>query len=523
VALSAIDLASDVLEVFRRDTSLLTNLQRGIEKESLRVTEEGELSSRQHPAALGSALTHPHITTDFSEAQVELITDVHDSTTGCIEQLETVHRFVYQHLGDELLWTTSMPCILGRNDDIPVGQYGTSNIAMAKTVYRRGLGNRYGRLMQTISGIHYNFSVRDEFWQALAQSRGENASQNFQTSAYFGLIRNFRRYSWLLIYLFGASPAVCKSFVKGAPHKLQVFDEGTLYLPYATSLRMGRLGYQSEAQSSLHISYNSLEEYAASMEEALTQSYPPYEDIGVEIDGEYQQLNTALLQIENEFYGTIRPKRPIHSGERPLSALRERGVEYVEVRCLDLNPFLPVGIDSPQARFMDLFLLYCALAASPQDSRSESEMLGKNQLAVVEEGRKPGLQLRTLDGNQSQQDWSIALLEAMKPLASLLDQAQAGDYHLETWEEQRRKVLDPALTPSARVLDCMQRQQIPFFRFAMNQSIAHKGYFDEHPLRGPKLAEFRALAEDSQKRRQQIEQADTVDFATFLESYLAFK
>ncbi len=523
MARSAIDLASDVLDVFNRDTSLLTNLQRGIEKESLRVTQEGELSPRQHPAALGSALTHPYITTDFSEAQVELITEPHASTVSCLEQLETVHRFVYQHLDDELLWTTSMPCILGRDDEIPVGQYGTSNIATAKTVYRLGLGNRYGRLMQTISGIHYNFSVPEEVWQALAQSRGERPSQDFQTRAYFGLIRNFRRYSWLLIYLFGASPAVCKSFVKGLSHKLEVFDEGTLYLPYATSLRMGRLGYQSDAQSSLHISYNSLDEYAASMEEALTQSYPPYEDIGVEIDGQYQQLNTALLQIENEFYGTIRPKRPIHSGERPLTALRQRGVEYVEVRCLDLNPFLPVGIDAPQARFMDVFLLYCLLAASPQDSRSESEMLGKNQLAVVEEGRKPGLQLSTLDGNQSQEDWANALLDAMKPLASLLDLAQSGDYHLETWEEQRRKVVDPSLTPSARVLDSMQRQQIPFFRFAMNQSLAHKGYFDEHPLRGAKLAEFQTLTEDSQSRRQQIEQDDTVDFATFLESYLAFK
>ncbi len=523
MARSAIDLPSDVLDLFRQNTSLLTNLQRGIEKESLRVTEEGELSSRQHPEALGSALTHPYITTDFSEAQVELITDVHDSTASCLEQLETVHRFVYQHLDDELLWTTSMPCVLGRDDEIPVGQYGTSNIATAKTVYRRGLGNRYGRLMQTISGIHYNFSLPGKFWQAWAQARGETASQDFQTSAYFGLIRNFRRYSWLLIYLFGASPAVCKSFVKDLPNKLEVFGEGTLYLPYATSLRMGRLGYQSDAQSSLHISYNSLEEYAASMQEALTQSYPPYEDIGVEVDGHYRQLNTALLQIENEFYGTIRPKRPIHSGERPLTALRERGVEYVEVRCLDLNPFLPVGIDAPQARFIDVFLVYCLLAASPQDSRSESEMLGRNQIAVVEEGRKPGLELSTIDGNQSLQDWANALLDAMKPLADLLDLAQPGDYHLETWEEQRRKVLDPALTPSAHVLDCMQRQQIPFFRFAMNQSIAHKGYFDEHRLRGQKLAEYQTLTEDSQNRRQQIEEADTVDFATFLDSYLAFK
>ena len=230
-------------------------------------------------------------------------------------------------------------------------------------------------------------SITDEARLKSALENLGDLDRAFQTEAYFGLIRNFRRYSWLLIYLFGASPALCKSFIKDQPHDLENFDARSLYLPNATSLRMGRLGYQSVAQSALHISYNSLEEYMASMMGALTQSYPPYEALGVKVAGEYQQLNTALLQIENEFYGTIRPKRPIRSGERPLTALRDRGVEYVEVRCLDLNPFLPVGIDSQEARFIDVFLLYCLMAPSPNDSKRESASMGRNQLAVVEEGR----------------------------------------------------------------------------------------------------------------------------------------
>lgn len=513
----------EVLKAFAQDVTLLRKLRRGIEKESLRVSVEGQLSRCPHPAALGSALTHPYITTDFSEAQLELITDVHDTTAACFEQLENVHRFVYQHLGEELLWTTSMPCNLGSDSEIPIGQYGTSNIATAKTVYRRGLGNRYGRLMQTISGIHYNFSVPDEFWPPLAESRGAAADQDFQTEAYFGLIRNFRRYSWLLIYLFGASPAICKSFVTNQPNRLQIFDEGSLYLPNATSLRMGRLGYQSAAQSTLHISYNTLEEYMASMMEALTLSYPPYEAIGVKVADEYRQLNTALLQIENEFYGTIRPKRPIRSGERPLTALRTRGVEYVEVRCLDLNPFLPVGIDSHEARFIDLFLLYCLMAPSPNDSKLESAIMGRNQLAVVEEGRDPELELDAADGPVRLQEWADTLMEMLKPLVEMLDTAHGCDHYSDTWEEQRRKISDPALTPSARILEIMRRQQIPFFRFAMNQSIAHKGYFDEHPLRGGKLDKFRSLAEQSLAHQQQTERGDVVDFESFLKSYLAFE
>ncbi|MDH3641812.1 MAG: glutamate--cysteine ligase [Gammaproteobacteria bacterium] len=508
---------------FVSNPALLSRMQRGIEKESLRVTADGALSSQPHPHALGSALTHPNITTDFSEAQPELITDVHDSPEAAIKQLQDVHRFVYQNLDNELLWAASMPCILGTDEEIPVGRYGSSNIATAKTVYRLGLGNRYGRLMQTISGIHYNFSVPDDFWPRLAQLRGEQPDRDFRTKAYFGLIRNFRRYSWLLIYLFGASPAICKSFARNQPHQLQQFDEGSLYLPHATSLRMGRLGYQSDAQSDLHISYNSLEQYAESMQTALTQPYSPYQEIGVKVGDEYRQLNAALLQIENEFYGTIRPKRRIESGERPLTALRARGVEYVEVRCLDLNPFLPVGIDELQIRFLDVFLLYCLIADSPPDSEQESDLMARNQLAIVEQGRKPGLELHNGRAAVARDTWAREILAKCQVLAELFDQATDSDLYSYALTEQATKVDDPALTPSARVLAVMRQQGIPFFRFAINQSIAHKGYFDEHPLRGPQLAEYQATSSSSLDRQREIEAADSVDFDAFLETYLALQ
>jgi glutamate--cysteine ligase len=512
-----------ILSALRRQPAPLTHLQRGIEKESLRVRTDGSLSEKSHPTALGSPLTHPHITTDFSEAQLELITDVHGDPDSCLEQLESVHRYVYQNLEDELLWTSSMPCILGADGDIPVGRYGSANIATAKTVYRLGLGNRYGRLMQTISGIHYNFSVPDEFWEVLAASRATSNNQEMRTSSYFGLIRNFRRFSWLLIYLFGASPAICKSFVKDKPHQLEMLDEGTLYLPYATSLRMGRLGYQSDAQSLLHVSYNCLEEYAGTMHQALTQPYAPYETIGTKVDGEYRQLNTAILQIENEFYGTIRPKRPIRSGERPLTALTSRGVEYVEVRCLDLNPFLPLGIDAPEIRFLDMFLLYCLLLDSPEDSKAESARMQDNQLNVVEQGRRPGLELVRESGSIKLVDWAHQIIDGMRPLAELLDTANGCEHFSRSLEEQAAKVGDPELTPSARVLAVMRSQQLPFFRFTMSQSVAHKGYFDEHPLLESEFERFAQTAAQSLEQQREIEAQDSVDFDEFLEAYLAFQ
>src|SRR5438105_10843708 len=376
----------------------LRGMRRGIEKESLRVRSDGTLAQTLHPAALGSALTHPHITTDFSESQLELITGAQTSVEECLEELTHIHQVVYKAIGDEILWCASMPCHLPADHLIPIGRYGTSNVRRAKAVYRLGLAHRYGRRMQAISGIHYNFSlpgVTDE--------------------QYFALIRNFRRESWLVLYLFGASPAVCSSFVAGREHELTELAPGTHYAPHATSLRMGRLGYQSDAQASLCVSYNDLERYTASLYDALTQSYPAYEKIGIRDGDDYRQLNTTLLQIENEFYGSIRPKRRINRGERPLHALRSRGVEYVEVRLMDLDPFCPIGITPQTCRFLDIFLLHCLASASPPDTAQEIGEIGRNQQSVALRGREPGLALERHGQRANLDDWAKEVLARCEP------------------------------------------------------------------------------------------------------------
>jgi glutamate--cysteine ligase len=500
---------------------LLDQLCRGIEKESLRVLPNGSLSQATHPVALGATLTHPNITTDFCEAQPELITGVHQSVQGCIDELTDIHRFVYQKLDDELLWASSMPCMLGQDADVPIAVFGDSNIGRTKHIYRLGLSARYGRLMQTISGIHYNFSIPPALWPTIAEVQGQTDSRAFRDAAYFSLIRNFRRHSWLLIYLFGASPALCKSFVKGKTHSLESFDEGSLYLPFATSLRMGRLGYQSDAQANLHISYNTLAQYARSMLDALTRPYPPYERIGVKVGDEYRQLSTTLLQIENEFYGTIRPKRVIKEGQRPLAALTSAGVEYVEVRCLDLNPFLPVGIDAEEIRFLDTFLLHCLLSDSPPDSPSESRELGINQLRVVETGRKPGVTLARSGREVEMKIWAQELFNHYGPIADLLDRTHGSTGYRNALTEQRARVEDPERTPSARILANMRKARIPFFRFAMNQSIQHKGYFDANRLDADKVAHFEELAARSLADMRAIEAADSESLDEFLDHYLA--
>lgn len=406
---------------------LLTECLHGIERECLRVDSDGKLALTPHPRALGSTLTHPQITTDYSEALLEFITPTETDVADTLGDLERIHRFASSKLDGEYLWSPSMPCELPDEESIPIARYGSSMIGRLKYVYRKGLALRYGKTMQCIAGIHYNFSLPERLWPLLRQAEGSELSErDYQSAAYIALIRNFRRYSWLLMYLFGASPALDAGFLRGRPSQLERLDEHTLYLPYATSLRMSDLGYQNNAQAGLTPCYNDLQSYIDSLRQAVSTPYPPYEKVGTKQDGEWVQLNTNILQIENEYYSSIRPKRVTYTGERPVQALAARGVQYVEVRCLDINPFLPLGIDLDEARFLDAFLLFCAFSDSPL-LNGECSDATDNFLAVVKEGRRPGLQLQRRGQPVELQVWANELLERIADTAALLDRARGGE------------------------------------------------------------------------------------------------
>src|SRR6202050_589524 len=234
-------------KVERRLAGLINSGQRAVlrggrkvvERESLRVSPAGELGETPHPAALGAPLTNEHITTDFSESLIELVTPPFRETWELLQYLCDIHKFVYRHLGDELLWTTSMPCALAGDDSIPLAQFGTSNVGRMKTIYRHGLGLRYGRIMQAISGVHFNYSFSADLWEALEHvNQSHLPRQDFVSEQYFGVLRNYRRFGWLVLYLFGTSPAVSNSFFAGRENTLPVFGRDTVYEPYGTSLRM---------------------------------------------------------------------------------------------------------------------------------------------------------------------------------------------------------------------------------------------------------------------------------------------
>ncbi|GAB5415506.1 MAG: glutamate--cysteine ligase [Congregibacter sp.] len=506
--------------------ALLAGVCRGIEKESLRVGSDGMLSQRPHPESLGAALTHSSITTDYSESLMEFITGVSPSIDDTLTGLADVHSFVYQHLGDEKLWCASMPCIVAGDAGIPVARYGSSNVGRMKTVYRYGLGHRYGRMMQAIAGIHYNFSMPVDYWpMAQAADGDQGALQDYITKRYLGMIRNFHRWSWLLIYLFGASPAVCASFMRGrGEHHLESFDgEGnSLYLPHATALRMGNLGYNSDAQKSLNVCYNSLDNYLSTLTKAILTPHEAYARFQGQDNGEYMQLNDSLLQIENEFYSTIRPKRPAQSGETALTALHKRGIEYVEVRCIDVSPFHPLGVSAEQIRFLDSFLLHCLLEPSPACNEEEQQRQARNLNAVVNRGREPGLQLEDEAGPRALTDWAQALVKAVHSNAALLDSAHGGAQYAQALDAQLAVIRGDDETPSARVLREMREQNIPYFRLAFNYSNQWARHFAERGLDSVKAEEFKAEAEASHLRQAQLEaKQPSCAFEDYLEAYYA--
>ncbi|NEX22752.1 glutamate--cysteine ligase [Thiorhodococcus mannitoliphagus] len=504
-------------------TDALKDNRIGLEKEGLRVSCEGRIAESPHPAALGSALTHPYITTDFSEALLELITPALSAPGAVIDFLQHVHTHVYRHLGDELLWATSMPCVLEGGARIPLAYYGSSNAATMKTAYRRGLGNRYGRTMQVIAGVHFNFSFADAFW-ALYQDRlsPDEDSARFNAESQMGMIRNLQRLGWLVPYLFGASPAVCASFVQGQETDLDRFDATTLYYPYATSLRMGDIGYQNKQEegTGMKASYDSLDAYVRSLTWAIETPCPQYESIGVKIGDRYEQLNANVLQIENEYYSTVRPKQITQWMEKPTVALRRRGIGYVELRSLDVNLFEPVGVGLEQLYFLETLMLHCLLQESPRIGSRERRDIDENEVLTAHRGREPGLKLARDRSAVQLKVWAEEVLGDMQAVAALLDGASEGPY-LDSLRQQLEKVRDPDMTPSAMMLSEMRERGEGFFAMARRRSCEHREHFKRQVLDAAVVEDFDRWARVSVERQREIERADDQPFDDFLQAYFA--
>ncbi|MCH2207072.1 MAG: glutamate--cysteine ligase [Lentisphaerales bacterium] len=500
----------------------LPYINRGMEKEGLRQTYDGQLAQTPHPEKLGSALTNKYITTDYSEALIEFITPIFKESKDLQEFLLSLHSFARQNLPKgESFWCHSMPCILTAEEDIPIAEYGSSNIGKMKYIYRQGLAWRYTKRMQTIAGIHYNFSYPEELWKFLHLHENSKLSlQDFKSVKYFDLIRNFQRYVWLLFYFTGSSPTLCKSFLSGQKHNLESFDDCTAYLPHATSLRMSDLGYTNNEQQSLNVSFNSIEEYVDSLSKAIDTPSEEFAKIGVKVDGQYRQLNDSILQIENEFYSIVRPKRTTHSAEKPTLALKKRGVEYVEIRMLDINPFEATGISDEQFNLLDIIMLACLINPSPPICDNEWQAIQKNQQKAILEGRKPDLKISTLEnGEVPFSQLASNCLENLHSVAQFLDENFEVEDYKKTLLNAKKSLEDSSLTPSGKVLKEMAKGTCSYYPFARNISAKHNDTFLNKEINSELLRHFISEASRSLQAQKDLEDTETKSFEQFLEEY----
>lgn len=499
----------------------LNGMLRGIEKEGLRMNPEGYIASSFHPAKLGSKLTHPFITTDYAESLLELITEPKSTAKQALAMLRELHVVVQQSLeAGELFWPLSMPCMLSDDDeDILLADYGSSNSGKLKTLYRHGLGIRYGRRMQTIAGLHYNLSFGDDLFVAWQKAIGDSSSlSDFKNAKYLGLIRNFKRLNSLVLYLLGASPSVCACFLSGRAHHLQAMNTSTYYLPYATSLRMGKLGYQNSVQDDLDIRYNSLEEYTQGLRQAIQTSHPSFSALGIDDDnGNPIQINDHILQIENEYYSPIRPKQITKAGEAPSTALVERGIGYIEFRAIDLDPYSDIGIRLSTACFMEILALYCLVTDSPDLLPQEDKMLAKNQETVVNAGRQPAIHIDTVTGSQALDVWMSQHLTAMRPLADLLDTVYGGNDYRTALTLMLGKAQHPDFTLSAQVLRDTERYGSAW-KFGKALAEQHAALLRQQRL-GEKQHYYDTIAKTSVTEQQALEAQDTVSFYEYLQQY----
>jgi glutamate--cysteine ligase len=507
-----------------RERGLLQGGLKGVEREALRVTPAGRIAHTPHPAALGSALASDHVTTDFSEALIELVTPAFANSWELLQYLCDLHQFVHLHLRDEVLWAASMPCQLAGDADVPSARFGDSHVGRMKHVYREGLRHRYGALMQAIAGVHYNYSFPARFWEVYAAVREQRPgeTQDFRSASYFDLLRNYRRLSWIVLYLFGASPAVGRDFVGSSLEGLVALDEHTACGPHATSLRMSDLGYRNRNQAAVTVSVNNLDEYLRDLKRAVTTRHPAYEKLGVKRGDAWIQLNANVLQIENEYYSAIRPKRVARSGESPSSALRRGGVEYIEMRALDCSAFDPVGVNRNNLYFLEAFAALCLLKHSPPIGTTEQEAIDDNFLKVARRGREPGLHLAR-DGRQLPlASWAAEILDSMAGVCELLDEGDAAKPYATALRAQQEKITDSSRTPSARLLAGLEQGEDDFFALTLRMSRAHQDYFRSLPAPNEgRLAEFEAEAKESHVKQAAIEAAQTGTFENYLAEWFA--
>lgn len=498
--------------------------RRGIEKEGLRYTSTDHLSKRTHPVTLGSPLTHATITTDYAESLMELVTPAFRNRRDALTYLRYLHRVVAVD-SDEYILNGSMPARIDDPEAVEIGWYGESSGGQMRRLYRKGLALRYGKAMQLIAGIHFNYSLCPDVFRNYAEIVGEPFSQPFINTSYMNLVRNIRIHGWMIPYLFGHSPAVDSSFFHGEPHRLEALDDSTLYLPYATSLRMSDTGYSNKTP--WPVTANNLEGYVHDLRGAVFAPSKEYGALGLyAADGSRQQISGNVMQIENEYYGVARPKQIGVDGETTLAGLASRGIAYVELRTLDINCFDWAGISQRQLDFLELFMLYCLFHKAPMLDETQEAECRVNLAEVGGRGRDPQLRLQHFGVTRSVEEWGSEVLTAMRPIAEAMDVEKHRPHYMSIVERMEGMVRNPDLTPSARIIRCLRGEEgeapMSWHRFITDLSRRHMEKSRRVGITPVEQAKVTADAVASWEKEEALVKASKdVPFEAYLKDYFA--
>ncbi len=425
----------------------------GIEREALRVKEDGKLATTDHPYVFGNKLLHPYITTDFSESQPELITPAFQTTREAYSFLNALYDIVALEIGDEYLWPQSMPCDIPDEQYIPIAKYSDSKECKIAREYREKLFKKYGGKKQLISGIHYNFSFDEALFEKLYRHQKPSISYKlFKDDLYLKVARNYLRYRWLLIYLTGAAPIIHTSYTRECTKKLVPIQEDSFSNKGAVSYRNGECGYKNHTD--LFPDYTSVESYIASIEDFVKEN---------------------MIQSHKELYTQIRPKAK--DNKNLLSSLKNEGIQYIEIRSIDINPFEKSGMSMEDLEFTHVFMLYLLLKEETDYLDWQREALF-NQKLISKNGLE-SIMLKKDGKSKDRSEWMLDILAQMNNMSQVL--GLEWEALIDTFVE---KALDVTKTCAYKITKKVEKEGYLVAHIQLAKAYKQEAYANRYKLEG---------------------------------------
>ncbi|MDF2612328.1 MAG: glutamate/cysteine ligase,/amino acid ligase [Clostridia bacterium] len=473
-----------MLDLFRElfDKEELLSGRFGIEREALRINRDGKLAVTNHPEVFGDKLLNPYITTDFSESQVELITPALKTTKETYDFINALYDITALEIGDEYLWPQSMPCDIPEDEHIPIAKYSDCGECKKAREYREKLFKKYGGKKQLISGIHYNFSFDDILFKKLyAYQKPSMGYKLFKDSLYLKVVRNYLRYRWLLIYLTGAAPIIHSSYTKTCTKGLIPIKGDSFSNEGAISYRNGECGYKNHTD--LFPDYASVESYVKSIEDFVKEN---------------------TIQSHKELYTQIRPKAK--DNKDLLNSITEDGIQYIEIRSIDINPFEKGGISLDDLDFIHIFMLYLLLKEETNYKEWQQDALF-NQKLISKGGMENVCLIK--DGEETtKREWALNILDEVKNMSEVLCLDRES-----LIEKMRQKVLDSKQTYAYQMAERAKEEGYLPAHIRLAKEYRQSAYHNRYKLEGYEHLELstQILMKEAIKTGIQVEVLDPLD------------